>query len=171
MILDVSWNGLRSLLLGSHNVVVTALGSAVKWPRERGEARRAKRREQENPHCFSDLLLQGSSQESPSLCFLCSLDHHDFVFVVHHPKPLTTTPPPAPISISTSSGFNLTCKFHQVIALFSLNFATQSLSIACFRNFQVWVHDKCMSLAAGCGSCVAELVYEKLMMMMRMWQG
>ena len=65
MVLDVTWNGLRSLLVGSHNVVVTALGSCVKWPpeRRRGEPRE---REHENLRRFVDLVLQGSSQESPS---------------------------------------------------------------------------------------------------------
>ena len=32
MILEVSWTALGHFLLGSHNFVVTALGSCVKWP-------------------------------------------------------------------------------------------------------------------------------------------
>ena len=32
IILEVSWDGLYTLLLGSHNFMVTALGSCVKWP-------------------------------------------------------------------------------------------------------------------------------------------
>ena len=32
MILEVCWDGLWRLSLGSHNFMVTALGSCVKWP-------------------------------------------------------------------------------------------------------------------------------------------
>jgi hypothetical protein len=32
MILEVSWDGIWTLLLGSHNSVVTNLGSRVDWP-------------------------------------------------------------------------------------------------------------------------------------------
>ena len=32
MVLEVSWDGIWTLLLGSHNVMVTAPGSYVKWP-------------------------------------------------------------------------------------------------------------------------------------------
>ena len=30
--LEVSWDGVWTLLLGSHNIMNTALGSCVKWP-------------------------------------------------------------------------------------------------------------------------------------------
>ena len=62
MILEVSWDDLGTLLLCSHNFMVTTLGLCVNWPLDEGpRPRKGKMRCPLHINAYNGIILEGNT--------------------------------------------------------------------------------------------------------------